>query len=125
MEILNNSDNSQYISESFFFINLPFYNLPQLIFENNIDEVAAVIGETKASSFFGIFHHIGQRLGRYRCHFGSNVVFELFYGLWLIGINFTLQKSPQKEVRWSQIWRSWRPVNITVCVNTTDRLFSM
>ena len=80
----------------FFLSSLPFYNLSQLIFENNIDEVAAVIGETKASSFFGIFHHIDQ----------------LFYDLWLIGINFALQKSPQKEVRWSQIRGSWWTVNI-------------
>ena len=81
MEILNNSDHSQYISESFFFIRLPFYNLTQLIFENNIDEVAAVIGETKASSFFGIFHDIDQRLERYLYHIASNVVFELLYGI--------------------------------------------
>ena len=37
--------------ESFFLLSLPFYNLSQLIFENNIDEVAAIIGETKAISF--------------------------------------------------------------------------
>ena len=99
MEILNNSDNSQYISESFYFflLSLPFYNLSQLIFENNIDEVSAVIGETKASSFFGIFHHFGQRLKRYRYHFGSNVVFEFLYGIWLVGINFTPQKSARKK----------------------------
>ena len=96
----------------FSLLSLPFYNLFQLIFENNIDKVAAVIGETKSSSFFGIFHHIGQRLGRYLCHIASNVVFELFYGLWLIGINLTLQKSTQKEVWWSQIRGSWWAVNI-------------
>ena len=59
--------------------------------------MTAVIGVTKASSFFGVLHHAGHRLGRYRYHFESNVVFELLYGIWLVGINFTLQKSLQKN----------------------------
>ena len=80
-----------------------------------------VIGETKASFFFGIFHHIGQRLGRYRCHFGSNVVFELLYGIWLVGINFALQKSRQKEFQWNQIRKSWWPVNIAFFQHHTSR----
>ena len=83
--------------------------------------MTAVIGETKASSFFVIFHHIGQRLGRYRCHFGSNVVIELLYSIWLVGINLTLQKSRQKEFRCNQIRKSWWPVNITFFQHHTSR----
>ena len=63
----------------------------------------------KRAFFFGIFHHIDQRLERYLCHIASNVVFELFYGLWH---TFYTSKISTKEVQWSQIRGSWWTVNI-------------
>ena len=103
----------QYVSESFlFFIKLTLLQFISTSFRKQYRLSDRRYWWDKGELFFGIFHHIGQGLGRYLCHFGSNVVFELSYNVWLIGINFTLQKSPQKEVRWSQIRGSWWTVNI-------------
>ena len=90
MEILNNSNNSQYISESFFFINLPFYNLPQLIFENNIDEVAVVMGETKASYFWAFSITLTSFSSNIAAISARMLFLSTYMVFWLVGINFTL-----------------------------------
>ena len=120
MEILNNFDNSQWNSESFFYWVYPFTIYPNKFPKTIYGLFISRYWWDKGELFFWHFHHIGQRLGRYRCHFGSNVIFELIYGICLVGIKFTLQKSRQ-EFRWNHNRKCWWPVNIAFFQHHTSR----
>ena len=58
--------------------------------------MGAVTIDCHTGSFYGIFHHFGENIGRKILALVSNVGLEAFQGLGLVQVNTELQKTPQK-----------------------------
>ena len=108
-----------------FLFNLVFWNLFALVFEYNINQVAAFIRQSRILFFCCVFHYVFKHLGQYSDDFGTNVCLELLSCLRLAGVHFAFQITPQKEIRRGQIWRSEWPLNVASFWHQTFREFSL